>query len=77
MSVDDALMKTDFDDGAERRRAAAPAATRTSLGEVFAERPEGEASEPDLDAARGLLPAILMGVALWGVAFALAAYFWR
>jgi hypothetical protein len=36
-----------------------------------------DGDEPDLDAARGLVPAILLGVALWALAFAIAAYYWR
>lgn len=36
---------------------------------------EGEDS-PDLDAARGLVPAIVVGAAVWAIAFAIAALLW-
>jgi hypothetical protein len=31
---------------------------------------------PDLDAARGLLPAIVVGAAVWAIVFAIAALLW-
>jgi hypothetical protein len=31
---------------------------------------------PDLDAARGLLPAIVVGAAVWAIIFAIAALLW-
>jgi hypothetical protein len=31
---------------------------------------------PDLDAARGLLPAIVMGAAVWAIIFAIAMLLW-
>jgi hypothetical protein len=36
-----------------------------------------DGERPDLDAARGLLPAIAVGAALWALAFAAAVYLWR
>lgn len=36
-----------------------------------------DGDRPDLDTARGLLPAITVGAALWALAFAIAAYFWH
>jgi hypothetical protein len=31
---------------------------------------------PDLDAARGLLPAIVVGAAVWAIVFSIAALLW-
>jgi hypothetical protein len=31
---------------------------------------------PDLDAARGLVPAIVIGAAVWAIAFAIAVLLW-
>lgn len=31
---------------------------------------------PDLDAARGLVPAIVVGAAVWAIVFAIAALLW-
>jgi hypothetical protein len=30
----------------------------------------------DLDAARGLVPAIVVGAAVWAILFAVAVHFW-
>ncbi len=35
-----------------------------------------KADSPDLDAARGLLPAIVVGAAVWAIVFAIASLLW-
>lgn len=35
-----------------------------------------QGDSPDLDTARGLLPAIVVGAAVWAIVFAIAALLW-
>lgn len=37
---------------------------------------EDSGDAPDLDTARGLVPAILVGAVIWAIAFALAVLIW-
>jgi hypothetical protein len=35
-----------------------------------------DGDSPDLDAARGLVPAIVIGAAVWAIVFAIAVLLW-
>jgi hypothetical protein len=37
---------------------------------------EEEGDSPDLDAARGLVPAIMLGAAFWAIAITVAILLW-
>jgi len=37
---------------------------------------EENGDAPDLDAARGLIPAIVIGAAVWAIAFAIIVLIW-
>ncbi len=39
-------------------------------------RKKKDGDAPDLDAARGLVPAIVVGAALWVIVFAIAVLLW-
>lgn len=49
-------------------------ATSAGGGGDMDEHQKGDS--PDLDAARGLLPAIVVGAAVWAIVFAIAALLW-
>jgi len=44
-----------------------------SSGSSTQPKKHNDAEAADLDAARGLLPAVVVGAALWAIAFAIAA----
>jgi hypothetical protein len=48
----------------------------TSAGTVMGMDEHRKGHSPDLDAARGLLPAIAVGAAVWAIIFAVAALLW-
>jgi len=48
----------------------------TSVEEIVHRFNEEDGDVPDLHAARGLVPAILLGAALWGVAFLIVVLLW-
>jgi hypothetical protein len=51
------------------------AAPKTPLNLVFEPYRDGGAS-PDLDSARGLIPAVVLGVAFWAVILGIALLIW-
>ncbi len=58
-----------------------PADARTDIGATSAAavmdmNEHRKDDSPDLDAARGLVPAIVVGAAVWAIVFAIAALLW-
>lgn len=47
-----------------------------SVASAMQMRKNKPGEQPDLDTARGLIPAIVVGAALWVILFALAVLFW-
>ena len=48
----------------------------TSVVEVMYMKKTENGDTPDLDAARGLVPAIVIGAAVWAIVFAIAVLLW-
>jgi hypothetical protein len=48
----------------------------TSVGETVQTFGENDGDAPDLDAARGLVPAVLLGAALWAIAVRVVTLLW-
>jgi len=47
-----------------------------ALGTVLDTKTPEDGDSPDLDTARGLIPAILVGSVIWAIAFAIAVLIW-
>jgi hypothetical protein len=48
----------------------------TSVNEMAMTRNDEDRDTPDLDAVRGLIPAIVAGAAVWAIVFAVAVLIW-
>jgi len=51
-------------------------ATSQALGKTLEMKNPEDGDSPDLDTARGLVPAILVGAVIWAIAFAIAVLIW-
>lgn len=51
-------------------------ATSQALGKALEMKNPEDGDSPDLDTARGLVPAILVGAVIWAIAFAIAVLIW-
>lgn len=50
--------------------------TSQALGKILEIKDPEDGDSPDLDAARGLVPAILVGAVIWAIAFAIGVLLW-
>lgn len=50
--------------------------TSQALGKIVELKDPEDGDSPDLDTARGLVPAILVGAVIWAIAFAIAVLIW-
>jgi len=51
-------------------------AASQALGKALETKNTEDGDSPDLDTARGLVPAILVGAVIWAIAFAIAVLIW-